>query len=123
MRSMMLAALMTFLTAPGLAQQSSIAAGDEAKASGQAKDHAKPETVADAGKSDEFVLPPGFKVKKRGDLTVYCIKGKATGTRFPTESCYDEAGLHDYLLKRELSNRDFDQRRAVCGNAAVCAPQ
>lgn len=120
MRSMMLGALMMFLTTPGLAQQSSSAIGDEAKTSDQAKDRADQETVADARKPDELVVPPGFKVKKRGDLTLYCIKGKATGTRFPTESCYDEAGLHDYILKREASNREFEQHRAVCSNPATC---
>ena len=123
MRSMMLAALMMLLTGPGLAQESSSAIGDETRGSDQAKEKVEPETVASAKDPDELVIPPGFKAKKRGEITLYCIKGKATGTRFPTESCYDQAGLRDYILKREQANREFDQNRMICSNPGVCAPQ
>lgn len=122
MLSMMLAVLMMLLAGPALAQESLSDVGDETRSSDQAKDKAEAETVASAKEPDEIKPPPGFKVKKRGELTLYCIKGKATGTRFPTESCYDEAGLHDYILNRESSNREFDQRRAICANPAICAP-
>lgn len=123
MRSMILAALMMLLTGPALAQESSSGIGDETKSSDQAKDKAEAETVASAKEADELVIPPGFKAKKRGEITLYCIKGKATGTRFATESCYDEAGLRDYILKREQSNREFDQNRMICSNPAICAPE
>lgn len=123
MRSTMLAALMMLLAGAALAQVSTSAKGDETANSDQAKDKAEAETVAKTKALDKIELPPGFKVKKRGDIMVYCIKGKATGTRFPTESCYDEAGLRDYLLAREQNNRDFDRTRAICSNPGVCAPQ
>ncbi len=124
MRTVLLTTLMLTLAgfAPAWVSASPIA--DEANSSDQASDQAVSKAAADASeKSPMLTLPPGFKAKKRGDLTLYCIKGKATGTRFATESCYDEAGLHDYILKREQSNREFDQNRAICSNPAICAPQ
>ncbi|MGH8250671.1 MAG: hypothetical protein ACREVI_08220 [Steroidobacteraceae bacterium] len=84
----------------------------------QASDNA---TSKETGGTEESKLPPGFKEKKRGKVTLYCIKGKATGTRFQTESCYDKTQLHDYLLAQEQNNRDFDRARATCGTAAACS--
>jgi len=123
MRRPILAALMALLAGAALAQEFSSAVDDDSTNSDQAKDQAEPEAVASAKEPEEVELPPGFKAKKRGDITLYCIKGKATGTRFQTESCYDEAGLRDYILKREQSNREFEQHRAICSNPSVCAPQ
>lgn len=125
MRSAMLTLLMALFAAAGLAGDSDSAIGDETAKADQAPDKAGLKTADSAkGKEDEeFKLPAGFKAKKRGDITLYCIKGKATGTRFATESCYDRAQLKDYLLAREQNNRDFDQARAVCQTASVCAGQ
>lgn len=120
MRKVMLAVLAVVLASGALAQQSASATSDDTRNSDQAKEKAE---AADAKDPDEFVLPPGFKAKKRGDITLYCTKGKATGTRFQTESCYDEAQLRDYLLAREQNNRDFDRSRAICSNPSICAPQ
>lgn len=113
------------LAGVALAQEPSNAIGDDTKTAEQGTDKAesKPVTAAAAAAGNEVVLPAGFKKKKRGDLMLYCIKGKATGTRFPTEACYDEAGLKDYILKREASNREFEQNRAICSNPAICAPE
>ena len=117
--------VLAVLAGAAQAQQATGAIGDETTTAEQGKDKAESKTVAAAAakSSDEVVLPAGFKKKKRGDLILYCIKGKATGTRFPTESCYDEPGLKDYILKREASNREFEQNRAICSNPAICAPQ
>lgn len=123
MRKLMLAALAMVLASAALAQESTSATGDDTKNSDQAKDKAEAASAADTKDPDELVLPPGFKAKKRGDITLYCTKGKATGTRFQTESCYDEAQLRDYLLAREQNNRDFDRTRAICSNPSICAPQ
>ena len=103
--------------------QATSAIGDETANADQGNEKSKA-VPADAKRkaAKEMVLPPGFKARKRGNLTLYCIRGKATGTRFPTEDCYDEPGLRDYILKREASNREFEQRRAICSNASVCAP-
>ena len=113
------------LAGAALAQEPSAPIGDETKAAEQGTDKAesKPVAATAAADEDDVELPAGFRKKKRGDLVLYCIKGKATGTRFPTESCYDEAGLKDYILKREASNREFEQNRAICSNPAICAPQ
>lgn len=119
MHSTILAILISLLS--GVALANTVA--DETANTDQAKDTAEPAAVSDAKKDDEFEVPAGFRVKKRGDVTLYCIKGKATGTRFQTESCYDRMQLQDYLLAREQNNRDFDQARAVCQTAAVCQIQ
>jgi hypothetical protein len=119
MRSALLVVLI--LLPSGAALANTVA--DETANTDQAKDTAEPAAASDATKDDEFVVPPGFRAKKRGDITLYCIKGKATGTRFQTESCYDREQLQDYLLAREQNNRDFDQARAVCQTAAVCQIQ
>ncbi len=115
--------VLAFLAGAAMAQESTTPIGDETKAADQGTDKAdsKPVAAVAAADDDGVAIPAGFKKKKRGDLVLYCIKGKATGTRFPTESCYDEAGLKDYILKREASNRDFEQSRSVCSNPSVCA--
>lgn len=116
--------VMALFAGVALAQDSASAIGNETANAdqGNEKSEAAPADAKGNG-AKEVVLPPGFKARKRGNLTLYCIRGKATGTRFPTESCYDEPGLRDYILKREASNREFDQNRAICSNPAVCAPQ
>jgi hypothetical protein len=124
----MLKTLMTILLATfvgrATAQDSASAIGNETANADQAKEKAEaPPAEARDKAAEEVVLPPGFKARKRGNLTLYCIRGKATGTRFPTEDCYDEPGLRDYLLKREASNREFEQNRAICSNPLMCAPQ
>jgi hypothetical protein len=124
----MLKTLLTIIMASfvglAMAQDSTSAIGDDTANAEQGKEKADaPPADAKAKAAKEVVLPPGFKAKKRGNHTLYCIRGKATGTRFPTEDCYDEPGLRDYLLKREASNREFEQNRAICSNPTICAPQ
>jgi hypothetical protein len=116
--------VMALFVGLAMAQDSASAIGDETAKADQGNEKSEAAPADARGKeAKEVVLPPGFKARKRGNLTLYCIRGKATGTRFPTESCYDEPGLRDYILKREASNREFDQNRAICSNPAVCAPQ
>lgn len=89
-----------------------------------AADKSESRAVAEAQPGDEeFKPPPGFKTKKRGKHVLYCIRDSTVGTRFKTEKCYDEEQMKAYMLAREQNNRDFDQRRAICSNPAVCAPQ
>jgi hypothetical protein len=67
--------------------------------------------------------PPGFQTKRRGQLTVYCMKDRSTGTRFVTEKCYDKDQMREYLLALEIQKRDIDRIRSTCANAATCANQ
>lgn len=121
MRSMMLAALMMLLTGPALAQESPATTGDQTTKPKPAQGRTEAETVA-AAKEEEFKPPPGYLKKKRGDKVLYCKKITETGSRFATEKCYDEAQIRDLELMKEQNNRDFDQRRAICSNAGICAP-
>lgn len=115
MRSLMLIVLISFVGATALAQVPD-----------QTKDKAESTTVAAAKEKQEdeqeFKPPPGFLPKKRGDKVVYCKKERPIGTRFNSETCFDEAQLRAYLIARDQANRDFEQRRAVCANPAVCSP-
>jgi hypothetical protein len=122
MHSTILAVLISFAVSVASAQETASAAADPARTTEPAKVKAESEAAATAKNDEEFELPPGFKARKRGDVTVYCIKGLSTGTRFEAESCYDKDQLHDYLLAREQNNADFNRSRAVCSNAAICAP-
>lgn len=123
MRSMMLAALMLFLTGAALAQESPAARGEQTAQPEQAQAQAEAETVAAAKeKEEEFKPPPGYLKKKRGNKVLYCKKNTETGSRFASEKCYDENQVRDVELMREQNNRDFDQRRAICSNPAICAP-
>jgi hypothetical protein len=76
-----------------------------------------------APKDEEFTPPPGFKVKKRGELVLYCMRDSTVGTRFKTEKCYDEAQIRDYLAAQQENKRDIERVRSTCSSAAVCAPQ
>lgn len=103
-------------TAVAFAQDGTIS--NETMASDQSAD--KTETaVAKTEEAWEFEPPPGFKAKRRGKFTLYCIEDSTVGARFRTEKCHDEAGMRDYMLSRENNNRDFDQRCAVCSNPAI----
>ena len=121
-RAVILMVLWLAVAADGAAEDPATPVADQAKSVEPAKIEAESEAAATAKDDEEFELPPGFKVKKRGDITIYCIKGKSTGTRFDTESCYDKEQLKDYLLAREQNNADFNRSRAVCSSAAICAP-
>jgi hypothetical protein len=80
-------------------------------------------TAASVSKTDEdggFVLPPGFKARKRGKFIVYCRKEAVMGTRFPAEKCYDETGIRE-MLRSQLEDRQrVDQMRRICGNREAC---
>ena len=122
MQRMICAVALSLIASLAFAEESAI--GNELPAAEQAKDKATTAAAAEAKAVQEEVKPPpGFRAKKRGKMTVYCIQDSTVGTRFKTEKCYDEEQMKAYLLAREQNNRDFDQRRAICSNPGVCAPQ
>ena len=114
----------------GLVAQSAVAQdspiGNETPAAEQAPDKAAAETAAPAAEAKEdkeFVPPPGFQTKKRGDMLLYCKRDRETGTRFTTEKCYDEDQIREYLLVLEIQKRDVDRIRSTCATSSVCSPQ
>ena len=69
----------------------------------------------------EFVPPDGWRPKKRGKFTVYCRKEyNAKGTRFPMETCYDEAGIRAMLAAQLEDREKIDQLRRICSGDASC---
>jgi hypothetical protein len=93
-------------------------------------DEAKPYTgepdgtfvaLADEKKKEEPIkLPTGFRPKKRGKFVVYCRKVTVLGSRFPAETCYDEAGIRAYLQEQEENAAKVDQYRRVCAIQGAC---
>ncbi|HET8692138.1 MAG TPA: hypothetical protein VFM30_08405 [Steroidobacteraceae bacterium] len=70
---------------------------------------------------EEFKPPPGFVTKKRGKLTLYCVKDSTVGTRFKTERCYDKTQVREYLAAQEENKRNVDRIRNTCGGGTACA--
>ena len=91
----------------------------EAKAA-TATNSAVPAAPTAAAKEEEFVIPPGFKQKKRGKFIVYCRKETALGTRLQTEKCYDEEGIHEMLRAQAEDREKVDQMRRICGSLDAC---
>lgn len=93
---------------------------DEPPAAQQAEQSAEAAPAAMAA-AQEFKVPPGFRQKTRGKHTVYCRKEKPIGTRFDTETCYDEQGLRDYVRAQQEDQAMMDKTRRICaGQGAVC---
>jgi len=127
MRLVFLAILLTLVAEIAYAQDAPSPAAntsDQAKPSDEATEEAsdapKPQPVAASEEAGEIKVPPGFKIKKRGDKMLYCTKGSTIGTRFVTETCYDEQRMRDYLLAREQGQIDFERGRSVCATSLVC---
>jgi hypothetical protein len=68
----------------------------------------------------EFVIPDGFREKKRGKFTVYCRKETVMGTRVPAEKCYDENGIRALAQELRENREKVDQLRRICGSQAAC---
>jgi hypothetical protein len=65
-------------------------------------------------------LPPGFKVKKRGKFTLFCKTDTPLGTRFKSETCYDEPNMRAYMLALQENKSDVDRIRSICSNPCAC---
>ncbi|MGH8205089.1 MAG: hypothetical protein ACREST_10805, partial [Steroidobacteraceae bacterium] len=62
-----------------------------------------------------------WRAKKRGQYTVYCRKDyNVRGTRFPAETCYDEAGIRAMIEAGREDQMMVDKMRRVCGSDASC---
>src|SRR5262245_59949330 len=68
----------------------------------------------------ELKLPPGWAKKKRGKFVLYCKRDSAMGTRIKSGTCYDEAGMRDYILYLAENKADVDRARSTCSNICVC---
>jgi hypothetical protein len=114
MRIIVIALWMALLSGIALAQDSDSAVGNETVTADQANDKAATDTVADAKEPEEFVPPPGYRMRKRGDKVLYCKKETDSGTRFAKERCYDEDRLKALVMSSEQDQVDLDQSRRVC---------
>lgn len=94
---------------------------DDTPASAEKKQPAEAEAAADLDKMPlEKRLPPGFKVKKRGKFTLYCKSDTPLGTRFKSETCYDEPNMRAYMLALQENKVDVDRIRNICSNPCAC---
>ncbi len=78
-----------------------------------------PRNGTEAG-DDGFVIPDGFRAKKRGKFTVYCRKVTVIGTRMPAEQCYDQDGIRALMLELRENREKVDQMRRICSSQAAC---
>jgi hypothetical protein len=65
-------------------------------------------------------LPPGFKVKRRGQYVVYCKSETPIGTRFKQVRCLDDAQMRDYLIWLQENKAEVDRIRATCSTKKAC---
>lgn len=65
-------------------------------------------------------LPPGFKVKRRGQYVMYCKSETPIGTRFRQETCLDDAQMRDYLIWLQENKAEIDRIRATCSTKKAC---
>jgi hypothetical protein len=111
-------------TAAGAALALGAPLADETPAAEAAKPAAaaQADASADGKKEIPFAerLPPGFKVKKRGKYTLYCKRDTPIGTRFKSETCYDEDNMRAYMLALQENKSDVDRIRQTCSNLCAC---
>jgi hypothetical protein len=110
-----LLSLLTMLALP--------ARGQESPPKPEQSDFTKTETVpVEAARvaEKEFVPPDGWRPRKRGEFTVYCRKDQVMGTRFPKETCYDEAGIRAMLAAQAEDREKIDQMRRICAGDSSC---
>jgi hypothetical protein len=113
----MRATILTILLLPGLALAGAQAVAEDEKTA-DAPPAEKAAAKAEADK--EFKPPPGWKMKKRGQYTVYCRKQTPQGTRVPVETCHDEAGIRAMLAAQEDDKQRVDQMRRICATPGAC---
>jgi len=122
MRKTLLTTMIALTMVPALGWAAPSAISNETVTTEPAQDKAESPTAAEARLDEKFTPPPGFREKKRGKKTVYCRKNLESGTRFASESCYDEEQLRAIERERELGKTAFDQaRRLTCSNPDYCA--
>jgi len=126
MRTILIASLLCLASGVAFAQAST--SSDEtpaADATKPVKGEAKPAaaTTAAAGIAPgemENRLPPGFKVKRRGQYVMYCKSETPIGTRFRQETCLDDAQMRDYLIWLQENKAEIDRIRATCSTKKAC---
>lgn len=74
---------------------------------------ASAETKTDAEETEAFKVPPGYRIKKTGELTLYCRREDVLGSRFKAEKCYDEAGVKA-LERARRENEEMMNRIENC---------
>lgn len=122
MRKLLLTTIIALASIPALAWASPSAISNETVTTEPAQDKAESPTAIEAKPEEPFTPPPGFRAKKRGKKIVYCKKDMESGTRFASETCFDEEQLRHMERERELGKTAFDQsRRLVCSNPDSCA--
>ena len=91
-------------------------------ANARAADEPAADEAAVVAETKAFTPPDGWRPKKRGQFTVYCRKDyNVKGTRFPAETCYDEAGIRAMVEAQREDQAMVDKMRRICGSDGGCA--
>jgi hypothetical protein len=64
--------------------------------------------------------PPGWKVKKKGDATMYCRETTVIGTHFLQVMCMNEDQLRQFMTNATAMQQDLYQHQTLCASAAGC---
>jgi hypothetical protein len=112
---------LALVLAGALALTPRAATGDEPAPDVSADKQAVAKSTAVAGAEDaDLKLPPGFKPKKRGKYVFYCRTDTPLGTRFKSETCFDEDQIRDYMIALQENKSNVDRIRSTCSNVCTC---
>lgn len=111
--------LATWLAGMGMWALEAVAVSDDPARDKPVEAKAEAAVAADVA-SDEFIPPPGFVKKKRGNYVLYCKRDTPMGTRIKTENCYDEQQVRDYVLALKETKDSVDRIRNSCANICLC---
>ncbi len=79
-----------------------------------------PHADGDKPQAESTEPPPGFRERKRGKHVVYCRREEPKGSRFPSETCYDEQGIRDMLQSQREDQIKIDQIRRTEATTRGC---
>ena len=61
-----------------------------------------------------FKPPSGYKTKMKDGDKKYCRSDVTLGSRFPTETCYTEDELKQFLAETAAQRQEMMQHQAIC---------
>jgi hypothetical protein len=121
MRSLIVTGLLAVASWSVFAQNQEQPSATDPAPSDAAPVGAEPSATAEENKEmEDSKPPPGYRVKKRGDTTLFCRRDSEVGTRFAVEKCYSEEQLVELELQNDAARQRIDQTRRVCSTQEVC---
>jgi hypothetical protein len=103
-------------TTPANASAAPVAAAVAPAVPAAAPAAASPASDAAAGTAASSVKSyPGYKMKQKDGVTVYCKKVAKIGSRFEEETCMTPAEMEQMAQKAEEDRQQFRRNQTLCG--------